>query len=56
MLIANRWGEILYKKANGQWDGIYMGTLVPEGVYMVYIRVVSKGKINLHKGTITVLY
>lgn len=56
MLIANRWGEILYDQTNGEWDGIYMGQKVTQGVYLVYIRVVSKGKVNLHKGSITVLY
>ena len=43
VLIANRWGDIVYQVRNytneRAWDGHYQGDVLPQGVYYVYIAI-----------------
>ena len=44
MRIFNRWGEKVFETndLNGQWDGRYMETMQPPGVYVYYVYFVGK--------------
>jgi gliding motility-associated-like protein len=43
VLIANRWGDIVYQVRNytndRAWDGRFQGNLLPQGVYYLYIAI-----------------
>ena len=39
MEIFNRWGEIIYRQDNGQWDGKINNEIAPIGIYMYNINV-----------------
>ncbi|MDQ3073251.1 MAG: PKD domain-containing protein [Bacteroidota bacterium] len=58
VLIFNRWGEILYRSndSNFEWDAIYKGVYVEEEVYLYIIRAKGiEGQAITKEGTITVL-
>lgn len=56
MLIANRWGEVIYYTTESRpWDGYYMGERVQLGAYLVIIRVNSVRGTEMYKGTVTVV-
>jgi gliding motility-associated-like protein len=57
MSIYNRWGELIYKASNGQWDGKYQGTIVPSDVYKYIIKVEGYNEtISYYKGNVIILY
>jgi len=54
--IFNRWGEIIFQKENGVWDGTLNGTKVQDGVYSYSILVNDfKDKPFSYSGIITLL-
>lgn len=57
MIVANRWGEIVYdNKESKGWDGKYKGELVEQGSYVVFYKIKSfKGQVNYRKQIITLL-
>ncbi len=58
LMIFNRWGQLLFESSelDAHWDGTYQGTIVPDGVYVYVIDVLSEGG-EYHEvtGHITVL-
>ncbi len=51
MEIFNRWGEIIYRQDNGQWDGKINNEIAPIGIYMYNINVYDyKQKLFEYKG------
>lgn len=57
-IIANRWGEIVYKtnEQGAGWDGKYKDTDLPVGTYHYYIRYVCYGdEVNEKKGNFILL-
>lgn len=57
MIVANRWGEIVYdNKESKGWDGKYKGVLVEQGHYVIFYKIKSfKGQVNYRKQIITLL-
>ena len=57
MIVANRWGEILYQTKDSKgWDGTFMGDFVPEGHYIVWYKIKSfKGQVQYKRQVVTVL-
>lgn len=59
--VYNTWGELLFTgDAETGWDGYYEGNLVPNGVYMMRIRVrgfINKKAVeNYYSSTVQVIY
>ena len=57
--IYNRWGEKLFytEDPNGKWSGMYMGSMVQQGVYLfTCYYITTEGLVKHVKGTVTVLY
>lgn len=53
--IFNRWGEMLHDSQNN-WDGSYLGKMVPEGVYVYEICVRDKKRSkHYYNGTVHVM-
>jgi gliding motility-associated-like protein len=58
MMIYNRWGAKMYETSSlaKGWDGTYLGSPVPQGVYVYKILVTSmEDKIYTYSGTVTLL-
>ncbi len=56
LTIFNRWGEVLFQtNTNKEWDGSFMGKLVQEGVYGVFLEVIADKKYTF-RSTLTLLY
>jgi gliding motility-associated-like protein len=58
MEIYSRWGEILFStnQIDRGWDGLYNGTLVPEGSYIYKVRVEdTQGRVITKSGAVNVL-
>ena len=43
--IFNRWGEIIFETKDPKvgWDGTYLGSIVPQGVYTWTLQMKDKG-------------
>jgi gliding motility-associated-like protein len=57
--IFNRWGELMFQTNDpGKgWDGVFKGSVVPEGVYIYHIRTTSIwGEPHEYRGSIMVMY
>jgi gliding motility-associated-like protein len=56
--IYNRWGNLLFKSFNENWDGTFKGEKVSPGVYFYFIRAKSKasGVEIIKSGSVRVLY
>jgi gliding motility-associated-like protein len=56
--IYNRWGNLLFKSLNENWDGKHKGEKVSPGVYFYVIRAKSKasGVEIMKSGSVSVLY
>lgn len=58
MAIFNRWGERVFDTFDKdfEWDGVYMGKRIPQGIYPYYIKYKGKKTVRkLIKGTIQVV-
>ncbi|MEL6658769.1 MAG: gliding motility-associated C-terminal domain-containing protein, partial [Bacteroidota bacterium] len=63
MMIADRWGEILYRREDlapnapsEGWDGTFLGQPMNAGVYVYLVRVrLRNGKEEIFKGDVTLL-
>jgi gliding motility-associated-like protein len=59
MKIFNRWGEKVFDSGDSQWatwDGTYMGSLQPTGVYIYYVELVYlDGQKKMREGSLTMI-
>lgn len=58
MLIYDRWGQEIFQSDSVEqgWDGKQDDRLLPQGVYLYYIKVVqSQGRVTERKGTVLLL-
>jgi gliding motility-associated-like protein len=54
--IYNRWGQKLFDGVNRHWDGKANGVLVPDGIYMAYVRYSTKdGSFFEYKTAVTLV-
>ena len=56
--VYNRWGENVFHNTDPKkgWDGTYKGTLVPDGVYVYFFKVIGTDGTEINKkGSITVI-
>ncbi len=56
--VFNRWGQLVWQTSDitQGWDGTFLGSKVPPGVYVYYLQAVCSGGQNISKqGNITVL-
>jgi gliding motility-associated-like protein len=59
MKIFNRWGEKVFDSGESQWaswDGTYMGSMQPTGVYVYYVELVYlDGVKKMREGSVTLI-
>jgi gliding motility-associated-like protein len=58
LTIYNRWGEIVFHASNSQnkWDGRYMGTDAPAGIYVWTVRYIdNRQQAKFLKGTVLLI-
>lgn len=56
LTIYNRWGQMIFQRENGAWDGTYNDTPVPDDVYMYKLQIQADSKKKkLTYGTVQVI-
>ena len=56
LTIYNRWGQVIYQRENGEWDGNYADNPSPSGVYMYKLQINAQSKKKkLTYGTVQVI-
>jgi gliding motility-associated-like protein len=56
LTIYNRWGQVIYQRENGAWDGNYADNPSPSGVYMYKLQINAQSKKKkLTYGTVQVI-
>ena len=56
LTIYNRWGQIIFQRENGAWDGTYNDTPVPDDVYMYKLQIQADSKKKkLTYGTVQII-
>jgi gliding motility-associated-like protein len=54
LTVYNRWGEVVFDRANAPWDGAMEGEPQPSGVYVYQLEVTDDfGEVSQRQGTMT---